>query len=61
MLTCTFFGHRDCPETVRPVLKAVLPNMPPRPSGRENRLSILRTCKNRPPIFRRAVICAIGD
>ena len=24
MKVCTFFGHRDCPETVKPKLKAVL-------------------------------------
>lgn len=24
MACCTFFGHRDCPETVRPKLRAVL-------------------------------------
>lgn len=24
MGTCTFFGHRDCPETIRPALRRVL-------------------------------------
>lgn len=24
MVVCTFFGHRDCPETIRPRLRAVL-------------------------------------
>jgi uncharacterized phage-like protein YoqJ len=24
MLSCTFFGHRDCPDTVKPVLQKVL-------------------------------------
>ncbi len=27
MNTCTFFGHRDCPETVRPVLETVLTDL----------------------------------
>ena len=24
MSVCTFFGHRDCPESVRPIVRAVL-------------------------------------
>ena len=24
MKTCTFFGHRDCPETIKPYLREVL-------------------------------------
>ena len=24
MANCTFFGHRDCPETIKPRLRAVL-------------------------------------
>ena len=24
MAACTFFGHRDCPETIKPKLRAVL-------------------------------------
>ena len=27
MGTCTFFGHRDCPETVKPKLREVLINL----------------------------------
>ena len=27
MLACTFFGHSDCPETIRPNLQAVLINL----------------------------------
>ena len=26
-MTCTFFGHRDCPETIRPKLRAALENL----------------------------------
>ena len=27
MLSCTFFGHRDCPENIKPLLLAVLENL----------------------------------
>lgn len=27
MPACTFFGHRDCPETIRPKLRATLKNL----------------------------------
>ena len=27
MATCTFFGHRDCPETIKPKLREVLINL----------------------------------
>ena len=24
MIACTFFGHRDCPDSIRPKLRSVL-------------------------------------
>lgn len=27
MVACTFFGHRDCPDSIRPKLRSVLINL----------------------------------
>lgn len=27
MATCTFFGHRDCPDTIRPALRAAITDL----------------------------------
>lgn len=26
-MTCTFLGHRDCPETIKPILKAEIKSL----------------------------------